>query len=465
MFFRGLCFLFSFFAIFFTACKKEAQNAATAENNSATVNVVSCTPGSTGTEDCKTDIPNSVLATKSKTCNQDGQSYTYGSCTLAGCSALYHISNNSCVANSCSPNQGSGNVDCKSSIPFSSVAYKTSTCNSSGSGYIYGSCLVSSCQTGYYIQNNTCVANACAPDQVFGDVDCKSEIPNSSNASKSKTCNSLGTDYLYGECSATACQSGYHLQNNSCVANACTPNQSYGSVDCKSEIPNASSASKTKTCNSFGTDFIYGACTVSTCQSGHYIKNNSCNAIASPTVLLKDYGVSWKLDGYSGASSGGSCGDGLYLKVPTMQGLVLGFIFSISGNAGMCGAEEGLINTWYTQWKNSRPDLEISFEQMEPNLMNYSRNGFLLRSADVFVNSNYFDSYPVKVQYIMIGGKLIRLEAFYAQWAYARGISLLMQRVSNGELSMPAVINRPFSVGRFQSNADFERYINSLATP
>ena len=247
------------------------------QNNSCVPNV--CTPEEgLGTVSCSNEISYSDTATKTKTCNSIGNDYVYGSCAVTGCQAGYNLQNNSCIANACTPKQSLGSVSCTDEITYSATATKTKTCNAAGSDYLYGSCGATGCLAGFNLQNNSCVANTCTPDEALGTVSCTDEIPYTASATKSKTCNATGAGYVYGSCGVSGCLDGYNLQNNSCIANACAPNEGQGTVSCTNEIPNAASATKTKTCNGAGSDFLYGSCSTTGCLPGFNLQGNSCVA-------------------------------------------------------------------------------------------------------------------------------------------------------------------------------------------
>ena len=234
-----------------------------------------CTPGAVDSITCTSEIMNSIVASKARTCNANGSGYEYGSCILSGCENGYHKEGNACVANTCVPG-AVDQISCVDMIPGSTAALKDRTCNSEGSGYAYGSCVLTACGTGFNKDGNSCVANVCTPDDE-SLVACTTEIPNSELAQKTQTCNAEGTGYIYGSCGVVTCLPGHHNVNGSyCVANTCEPGQSYGLVDCFTEIPNSDEAVKSVDCNSNGSGFLYGSCTLSTCNPGYHKEGNSC---------------------------------------------------------------------------------------------------------------------------------------------------------------------------------------------
>ena len=73
---------------------------------------------------------------------------------------------------------------------------------------------------------------------------------------------------------------------NGGVCGSCTP-AATDTVSCTGAIPNASAATKTRTCNAYGTSYVYGTCTVTACQSGYAVSNNTC--VSSPVNCLGRY--------------------------------------------------------------------------------------------------------------------------------------------------------------------------------
>lgn len=227
-------------------------------------------------DNCSSEISNSVLASQEKTCNASGNGFTYNECKLAQCQADYIKVGNECAPKKCNGNETLNDDSCLSDIPNSTVALKSKKCDDIGVKFLYGDCLLKACAPGYYISNNSCVPWACTPNSDQGKVDCKSEVPFSTLAEKTKTCNSVGDGYTYGGCQASTCESGYQLIGNSCVPPICTVNQDYGTVSCVGEIAGSQVAEKTKTCNADGYGYNYGSCNLISCTSKYNKSNNSC---------------------------------------------------------------------------------------------------------------------------------------------------------------------------------------------
>jgi hypothetical protein len=261
-----------------------------------------CAPrAALGNASCASEIPFAAVAAKSKACNVAGDGYTYGACVASSCQSGYLLQNNSCVPQTCAPSASLGDIDCAGEIPFSAVALKSRACNSAGDGYRYGACAVSTCQSGYLRTGNSCAPQACVPGAATASVSCTAEIPFSASATKSKTCNSIGDDFDYGPCSLAACQSGYVMQSGACVPQACTPGQSYGAVSCVDQSPYATAATRTQSCDALGTAYVYGPCTVTSCQIGSFSHGNYCSSyqpFSPASASFISYGV-WAAGGYA----------------------------------------------------------------------------------------------------------------------------------------------------------------------
>lgn len=154
----------------------------------------------------------------------------------------------------CTPNQ-SQSVNCTADILNAALAAKTSTCDSKGSGYLYGTCQAKACKAGFTVSGNACEPLVCTG---LNQVDCKGEIANSASAFKLRMCNPKKDGYTYASCQVTACAPGYALHNNSC-------SKSY-ILSCRAEP--SSSSSKT-------------SCTVS-CPSGMKISLKGLSSVALP---------------------------------------------------------------------------------------------------------------------------------------------------------------------------------------
>lgn len=201
-----------------------------------------CTPNST--QSCSV---NNFAG--SQTCSSNGS--TWGSCVVTpNCVAGYYLDNGVCKPQTCIP--GSTH-----SCPISNGT-GSQICSSNGSGY--GSCSPTGCNNGYYLNGSVCSPQLCTPNSSQSCVD-------SNHLVGTQYCNSSGS--AWGSCNTNvscSCESGYHLENGSCVPNVCTPNST---TSCA--IDNGTGI---KTCNSSGS--AYGSCVLNSCNSGYHLSNGAC---------------------------------------------------------------------------------------------------------------------------------------------------------------------------------------------
>ena len=221
-----------------------------------------CTPGSI--IGCQT-----AAGTGLKVCDVSGNS-SIGICNLYSCSnSGFTAKLGVCVPNTC--------VTGKSIACVFGNGTGTAACNPQGSGY--EACVLTACQLGYTLQNGTCVADACMPN--IGTIACTAV--NGTAGTGIQTCNSAGTGY--GACVATACSSGYNLQNGACKVNACTPDMGYScSGSCSQAGGDPTAAVCTQTCNAYGT--YLGACVFQGCA-------DPVNMIVQNGVCTCSNGLSW----------------------------------------------------------------------------------------------------------------------------------------------------------------------------
>ena len=147
------------------------------------------------------------------------------------------------------------------------------------------------------MQGNSCVVNACTPNQSYEPVSCQDEIPYSLAATRTKTCNYYGNDYEYSVCILDTCQEGYMkgsfvapYWSNNCVPRLCTPNQT-SDIDCKHMVTHSTIATMTRTCNLQGTDYLYGSCILQSCESGYTNQGNWCAPIVQLTRSCLAYPI------------------------------------------------------------------------------------------------------------------------------------------------------------------------------
>lgn len=302
--------LIFFLSTYLLSCYQSDFNNTTKKNKAKRTGYIKdiiCRPGmNLGNVDCSKEIKNAFIAQKTRTCNSSGKGYDYGQCNVVKCASGYHAIENNCIVPTCPPNKNLESIDCKDEIKHATKAEKSKTCSSSGDSFTYGSCNLLSCEEGYEISENSCIPERCTPNEVLGSIDCKDEIPNSSVAEKSKLCNSAGDGYEYGKCNLLSCENEYLKANNTCVSQACTPNEKLGQIDCSSEIPNSSKAEKSMACNSQGIGYDYGKCNLSSCESGYYKSKNKCKPHkCTPGTSYDD--VSCSISNASSASKTKSC--------------------------------------------------------------------------------------------------------------------------------------------------------------
>jgi hypothetical protein len=140
------------------------------------------------------------LCTGRQTCNTAGTGYIDG-CDTSGCSNGSTIQ--ACVPNTmtaCSNSTGSGGQ----------------LCNSTGTALV-APCSFSRCNAGYYLQNGQCKTQVCNPavphDPQNSAYDCHVD-----NGIGTQQCNSTGLGFVAGTCVTKTCNEGFALYNGSCHA-------------------------------------------------------------------------------------------------------------------------------------------------------------------------------------------------------------------------------------------------------
>jgi hypothetical protein len=241
-----------------------------------------CTPNSMSSVSCLLESSNSTAATKTRSCNADGQGYSYGACIATTCAAGNYLNSQTktCMPQICEP-RSITTEDCKQLIPNSTVATISKQCNDLGSGFNSDTCNLSACASGYVNVNNSCAPQVCSPNSTQVNEDCSGSKPFSAVATRTKNCNSLGTSYIYGACTISSCLSGYANVSNSCEKVGCSP-YSGQSMSCTNEIPKSLTASKTGTCNSYGTGVTWNACLASACIPP-YVLSSDKKSCSTPT--------------------------------------------------------------------------------------------------------------------------------------------------------------------------------------
>ena len=168
-----------------------------------------------------------------------------GVCKATFCIEGYQVKDNACVA-SCSNTQYYDTVDghCKES-DLDNCGQKGYACSERVAYWHSGNCTnnicqVQTCQEGYQVKDNACVAS-CSNTQYYDTVDghCK-ESDLDYCGQKGYSCASFITGWETGACNnntcmASACKSGYSLQDHKCVSTAttCTSTQHYYNGSCE----------------------------------------------------------------------------------------------------------------------------------------------------------------------------------------------------------------------------------------
>jgi hypothetical protein len=140
--------------------------------------------GSTIQENCNSEISNSSSATKSKTCIANGTDYEFGSCIAVSCNNGFKLISGSCVPLTCTPNQTYPSTPCTPTDVQFLTASSSLICNSSGTGYLSGSCQITACKSGFVLQS----PNSCMPDPdpdkdgIINAVDNCPSVPNPDQA-------------------------------------------------------------------------------------------------------------------------------------------------------------------------------------------------------------------------------------------------------------------------------------------
>ena len=170
-----------------------------------------CVAKSQVVSDCSDEIPNSKDATRIKICNDAGSEYVFGNfCELKSCVSGYNVTGSNCVAVVVDPPPIciAGELDTKScvnEVNFAELATKSRNCNTSEQSYTaYGACIITACDSLHKLENNVCVDIAVDPPEpicVAGVADTESCTGDNLalSATRSRTCNSDGQSYMYGE--------------------------------------------------------------------------------------------------------------------------------------------------------------------------------------------------------------------------------------------------------------------------
>ncbi len=157
---------------------------------------------------------------------------------VTSCNTGYALQNNSCVF---------ANVDCADEITGADVAYRT------WDNGVLTTCQLQECKDNYTKQGNTCVADT---------IDCAPGVLNGLNAATgTQTWN--GTAWT--ACQIEACISGYHKENNTCVPNTrnCDPMPEHAGLGTQT-----------------WTGTAWGECHVTWCDTGYAVNTDNTGCVA-----------------------------------------------------------------------------------------------------------------------------------------------------------------------------------------
>jgi len=177
-------------------------------------------------------------------------------------------------------------VDCTADRPHSTQADRARSCTDAGYTEL-GECTASACETGYTLSGNEC-RPFCEPSSQVSE-DCTNEILNAATASRTRTCNAGGSAYEDGACVVTVCEPGYVINGSSCMFQACTPNAVLGDVDCTADITGAAVAVKSRSCNSAGDGVVDGVCTLTSCLVGFKQRTSTCDYLGVSLTSGNDF--------------------------------------------------------------------------------------------------------------------------------------------------------------------------------
>jgi len=188
----------------------------TSANSLASSNLPSsattCTVGQSEQVDCTNEKSGAAIATRSLSCidTGTGAQLITGSCFIESCVVGSTLVNNYCVLNNTNTCLGNSAQTC-SIANGSGIQSRTCT---SGVWSPYGSCVASSCNQGYRLENNICVSNTCV-----GSSTQPCTVVNGQGV-QSRTCTN-GVWSTFGVCSVSTCNTGYIKSGNSCVVASC----------------------------------------------------------------------------------------------------------------------------------------------------------------------------------------------------------------------------------------------------
>jgi hypothetical protein len=278
----------------------------------------------------------------------------FSACYADTCNAGYALYNGACYASSQSCTQSPNN-------PFGPPGSVASSAQSYVAGGLYGSCHAASCNSGYTLFINTCVASTISCSSIAGIgtqtfnngtyANCQMSscsapymLFNGACVDSTRNCtlpNGYGTQAfangVYGACVATGCTGNTTLFNGTCVASSqtCTvangsgyqtfSNGSFGacqvtSCDASFHVSQAQDACvyNVQGCTANGatsamqtfTSGVFGDCTAITCSPGYTLSNGTCQLSAQPCDIANGSGVQSFANGSYGSCHATSCTGG-----------------------------------------------------------------------------------------------------------------------------------------------------------
>jgi hypothetical protein len=182
------------------------------------------------------------------------------------------------------------------------VGQQSRTC-SNGVYSNYSTCAPLSCNSGFKISGNTCIANVVTPpvDLCAGAVLKQSCSITNGSGQQTRTCNA-GVFSNYSACAPLNCNSGFKISGNTCIANVVTPpvDLCAGAVLKQSCSITNGSGQQTRTCNA-GVFSNYSSCALTNCNSGFSASGNTCIADAPSTAgkckSITRFAITWTFDG------------------------------------------------------------------------------------------------------------------------------------------------------------------------
>ena len=139
----------------------------------------------------------------------------------------------------------------------------------------------------------------CTPNKEYGAIDCHDQIPSSLSAARQQVCSADGRSFVIGSCAVTSCAPGYYVdQQQACLPQTCTPGSAFAPAECTNQIANAAYATQSTSCNSDGSGQIHGPCTLGICNPGFIPVGDNCTAgsalvLASTGEIYQSLAAFW----------------------------------------------------------------------------------------------------------------------------------------------------------------------------